>query len=399
MTRYDNEDETVHLNLEVIIYQFEKSALYKYMKYSFQYVNPSLQNYGSKSKFILFQLGRAVMALLIWLIIIFGIFYTAETNNIKNIRVTLLSRIIGITWQFFNYNLGLYLFYKYPFKVQIELKEIEELCETDESKSKMKERIRCLSMQMRNYTIVSFITFAMLRLITAIIYLSVDGKISLCSLMWIGAGVYRALCLPFLLFFMFFVKLQAIKVDRFTETLESKDLVQQKGDLIKTHLSICRSIKNAAKQYQPFIIFLVVFLCLNCLRITSVVSTNFTMIKKRTQQQSSAMIYHVTGTIEALLDIILYAVVLFKASKVSHSQKQTLPAILNRKNENYNTLFDLVNVLKMRHDLEGLGYNIYGIPITGIKALLFSAFVTIFGAIAQYVFFEGAKGTCFAFTL
>ena len=129
------------------------------------------------------------------------------------------------------------------------------------------------------------------------------------------------------------------------------------------------------------------------------ISTNFTMIQKQTHRQSPAMIYHVTGTTEASFNIILYAVVLFKASKVSHSQKQTLPAILNRNDENYNTVFDLVSVLKMRHDLEGLGYNIYGIPITGIKALLFSAFVTIFGAIAQYVFFEGAKGTCFAFTL
>lgn len=88
------------------------------------------------------------------------------------------------------------------------------------------------------------------------------------------------------------------------------------------------------------------------------------MIQKNIHRQNSAMMYHVTGTIEVVFDIILYLVVLFIASKVSHSQKQTLPAILNRSDENYNTRFDLASVPKRQHNLEGLGHNVCGIAIT-----------------------------------
>ena len=117
MAYYSHEDETVVIDEEIKIYEFERSILYKYMKYSFQYVNPSVRNYRSERRFILFQLGRAVVVLLIWLIIVFGIFYTAETKNITDVGVIFISRIIGIIWQIFNYNLGLYLFYKYPCKI------------------------------------------------------------------------------------------------------------------------------------------------------------------------------------------------------------------------------------------------------------------------------------------
>ena len=64
--------------LETKYYDFEESMLYKYMVYSFQYVNPSLKIGKSKLKFILFQLGRVVVALIIWLVIGFAFFYTIE---------------------------------------------------------------------------------------------------------------------------------------------------------------------------------------------------------------------------------------------------------------------------------------------------------------------------------
>ena len=139
-------------------------------------LDPSLWNYGSEIKSVFLQLDRAVLVLLIWLIIIFGIFYTVETKNIRNIGdVIFVSGIIGITWKIFNYTLGLYLFCKYPFKIQNELGKIEKLCETNK-----------------------------------ISYLSVDGEISLCALIWVGTGVYRDLWLPFLLFFIIFARFQAI---------------------------------------------------------------------------------------------------------------------------------------------------------------------------------------------
>ena len=106
--------------LETKYYDFEESMLYKYMVYSFQYVNPSLKIGKSKLKFILFQLGRVVVALIIWLVIGFAFFYTIETRNstdanaLTQHNLIFIGRTAGNLWQIFNYNIGLYLFYKFP---------------------------------------------------------------------------------------------------------------------------------------------------------------------------------------------------------------------------------------------------------------------------------------------
>ena len=103
------------------------------MVYSFQYVDPCAENYKSKLKFILFKLGHIVVTILIWLIVGFGIQYSIETRNttyvdaLTNWDIILIGRTLGSIWQIFNYNLGLYLFYKYPYKLQKESQEIEEL--------------------------------------------------------------------------------------------------------------------------------------------------------------------------------------------------------------------------------------------------------------------------------
>lgn len=159
MVYYLHNDETVYIDEEIKIYDFERSILYKYMKYSFQYVNPSWRNYRSERRYILFRLGRAVMLLLIWFIIVFGIFYTAETKNITDVGVIFASRIIGIIWQIFNYNLGLYLFYKHPWKIQHELEEIEKLCETNESKVKMQKKIDilCKAYEYLHYSLLHYV--------------------------------------------------------------------------------------------------------------------------------------------------------------------------------------------------------------------------------------------------
>ena len=62
-------------------YEFERSMLYKYMVYSFQCVDPCLENYKSKTNFFC-QFGRVVVALLIWFLIGFAFFYTIETLNL-----------------------------------------------------------------------------------------------------------------------------------------------------------------------------------------------------------------------------------------------------------------------------------------------------------------------------
>ena len=99
---------------------------------SYQYVDPCAENYKCKLKFILFKLGRIVVTILIWLIVGFAIQYSIETRNttyvdaLTNWDIILIGRTLGSIWQIFNFNLGLYLFYKYPYKLQKESQEIGE---------------------------------------------------------------------------------------------------------------------------------------------------------------------------------------------------------------------------------------------------------------------------------
>lgn len=94
----------VKINDEAKDYEFKRSILFKHMIYSFQYVDPFAENYKSKQNFILFKLGRIVVAILIWLIVGFTIYYSIETRNTTCIDaltsrdIIFIGRTLGSTW-------------------------------------------------------------------------------------------------------------------------------------------------------------------------------------------------------------------------------------------------------------------------------------------------------------
>lgn len=370
-------------------YEFERSRLYKYMVYSFQYVDPCLGNYKSKRNFVLFKIGRIMMTLLIWLIVGFAIFYSIETRDttyidaLTNPDIILIARTVGSIWQIFNYNLGLYLFYKYPYKIQKELEEMKELVKTNESKEEMNLKLRCCRKSMLKFIVISFITFVVLRYLAAFSYLAIDGKISLRVIHLIGVALHRMLSLPFLLYFVFHARLQVVKLNIFTKSLESQNLTEQKKDILESYLGICSSIKKTAKEYHIYLIFLVFFLCINGLRTANVIAGDIDLIEKGRSLTALEIMYHVKGTAEAAIDIILYVVVLVTVSRVAHAQKNVLRKILKHTNEDFDARLDTVVFLQTHHHLEGTGYSIYGIPITGMRALLFAAFVSLSGFIGR----------------
>lgn len=104
MEQYKNMKDMVKMDEESKGYEFERSLLYKYMVYSFQYVDPCSGNYKSKRNFVLFKLGRIVMTLLIWLIVGFAIFYSIETryttyiDALTNRDIILIARTVGSIW-------------------------------------------------------------------------------------------------------------------------------------------------------------------------------------------------------------------------------------------------------------------------------------------------------------
>ena len=78
---------------------------------------------------------------------------------------------------------------------------------------------------------------------------------------------------------------------------------------METYLGICSSIKKTAKEYHIYVIFLVVFLLINGLRTTNVFAGDTDLIEKGSKLTVLKIMYHVKGSAEAALDIILYVVV------------------------------------------------------------------------------------------
>ena len=131
---------------------------------------------------------------------------------------------------------------------------------------------------------------------------------------------------------------------------------------------------------------MVVFLCINGLRTTNVIACDIDLIKKGSSLTALEIMYHVKGSVEAAIDIILYVVVLMIVSKVAHSQKNVLKKLLKYKNDAFDVRLETVVFLQTHHHLEGTGYSIFGFPVTGMKTLLFAAFVTLLGFIGQILF-------------
>ena len=86
------------------------------------------------------------------------------------------------------------------------------------------------------------------------------------------------------------------------------------------------------KEYHIYVVFLVVLLCINVLRTTNVIAGYIDLIEKGSNLTALEIMYHVKGSVEAAIDIILYVVVLMIISKVAHAQKNVLKKLLKHKN-------------------------------------------------------------------
>ena len=367
-------------------YKFKGSMLNKYMVWSFQYVDPGLEIGKSKLKFISFQLGRVVAVLLIWLVIGFGFFYTIETRNSTDVNalthqhLIFIGRTAGNLWQIFNYHIGLYLFYKFPCKIQV---EISELVKTSGSESQLQKKLRVCGKRMTKFNIITFTVFVTLRFLTCLVYLAVDGKMSLRVITLLGVALHRMLSLPFLLYFVFLSRLQVLNVQIFIESLASKNLAMEKEDVIESYTAISSSIKKTAKEYHIYVVFLVVFLCMFVLRFTNVIAGDINLIEELDSVKALDVLYHVKETVESAIDIAIYVTVLMNISRVSLAQKNVLSKLLKLKKESYDDRLNTINILEKHHHIDGTGYNVFGIPITGMKTLLFAAFMSLSGFIAR----------------
>ena len=209
------------------------------------------------------------------------------------------------------------------------------------------------------------------------------GKCFLRVIALLGEALHRMLTSPFLLYFVFLTRLQAMKVQIFVEGLASKNLAMEKQDVIESYIAISSSIKKTAKEYHIYVIFLAVFLCVFVLRFTNVIAGDINLSEGHGSIKALDILYHVKETVESAVDIATFVTVLLNICRASLTQKNVLSNLLKLKNENYENRLEVMNILEKHHHVDGTGYNIFGIAISGMKTLLFAAFITLSGFIAR----------------
>lgn len=172
-----------------------------------------------------------------------------------------------------------------------------------------------------------------------------------------------------------------MNVQTFTGSLESKDLDKEKQVVIKSYAAIYSSIKKT-EEYHIYVTFLVVFLCIFGLRFAG----DINLIEAHNKTTALKILYHVKETVESALDIAISVVALMNISWVSLAQKDILSKLLNLSScdvQGYDVRLNTINIFEKHHHLDGTGYSVFGIAISGMKTLLFAVFISISGFIAQ----------------
>ena len=351
------------------------------MVYTFQYVDPCGTNYKSRRNLQFFQMCRLLISIIISSFIGYSFYYTVieidqHVDFRKSSDIALFVRTVKNIWENFDYYIGLYLFSKYPYRVEEELETMTRLCDNDTEKRKLRENLKRHEKNMKKFLIFSFILFVFLRIVGMIVYCIIDDGTSIRKLIYIFVSIYRLLSLPFLIYFVFIARLLKLKIKFFTEALQSRSLAIQKEYIIRNWLDICDSVKQTSQNYHMYIIFLVTSLCLKVMRSTNVISSDIMMVRNINDMTAADITYNVITTTWTVCDILLNVVVLKTLSNISKAQKNFLSTML-RNNGSHDILFEIVGYLKTYHELEGTGYTVFGIPISAMRALLFSAFISL----------------------
>ena len=376
-------------NLELGRYRFEKSFLYKYMVYSFQYVDPSVKNY-----FRFYESCRMIVMFLVSGFVGFCVYYNivkidqANVNFKTNRDIVLFIRIMKNFSEEFYYFLGLYLFHKHPYKVQEEQEAMEELCKTETEQRELHKKLKRHDKDMLKFMIISISSFVLLRIFGAVVYCTLDEGNTIRQPMYVLVPMYRLFSLPFLIYFVYVARLQRFRIKMFVKTLQDKNLFNRKRDILNRYINVCDSVNKTSNDYHIYVVFLVVSLILYVLRSTNVIAADIIMLRHIKGLPPIEIAYHVIATIWTICDIALLAAVLKIINEVSLAQRTVLSTLLKRKDEAHNTIIELVVFLKAYHRIEGTGYRVFGIPTGALKTLLFAAFVSLSAFIGAILFNE-----------
>ena len=376
-------------NLESVRFRFEKSILYKYMVYSFQYVDPSVKRY-----FRFYESCRMIVMFLVSGFVGFCVYYNivkidqANVDFKTNRDIVLIIRVLKNFSEEFYYFLGLYLFHRHPYKVKEEQEAMEELCPKETEQRELHEKLKRHDKDMLKFMIISISSFVLLRIFGAVVYCILDEGNTIRQPMYVLVPMYRLFSLPFLIYFVYVAGLQRLRIKMFVKTLQNKNLFNHKRDILNRYVNICDSVNKTSNDYHIYVVFLVGSLTLYVLRSTNVIAADIIMLRHIKDLPPIEVAYHVIATMWTICDIVLLVAVLKIINEVSLAQRNVLSTILKRKDEAHNTKVELVVFLKAYHRIEGTGFRVFGIPTGALKTLLFASFVSLSAFIEAILFNE-----------
>ena len=172
----------------------------------------------------------------------FCVYYTAkkvEKANIdfkKNRDIVFFIRTMKNFSEDFFYYLGLYLFHKYPHKVQEEQEAMEELCVKETEQRKLIKKLKHHDKDMLQFVIISISSFVLMRIFGTVVYCALDEGNTIRQPMYILVPIYKLFLLSFLIYSVFVAGLQRLRLKMYVETLKNENLFYQKKNILKKYL-------------------------------------------------------------------------------------------------------------------------------------------------------------------
>ena len=402
------EASTLQVNtLEVIKtpYDFCESNLYLYKCYVFQYVETNITRYKNRFHFSLCKMCRCIIFMGVWCCLMFELFnfingfdaFVANMSMFKAVMAT-FHRIVWMLRYVFLHNVGVYLFGKYPYKIQQELDEIFKLVDEEEEIDKMVIKIKKSERRTENIMVASVICLVILPILQKIIPILIERKLNIVqswnktveSIEFVIIVFSRIVSMPFFFNFIFLAYLQCIRIKAFLKKADFTDNDETCHSC--SYIQLHESIRKVSRELHLYVVCLITLLLLwGSLGAYSMMEILRTLPNLSDLPIYPVIISEFVGDVIIFLSetIFLYTLPLTILGKVSTAEMKVVAKVLKVSCKgDAKALLDIANRLEKLQQVEGVGYTLFGKPLTEIKTVWYTLFGPIFTILAKAVLTE-----------
>lgn len=381
-------------------YNFNLSKIYRFNWLSFQYVEPDIHQYRNHNTLNLCKFVRAFVAILLWCCLGFEMFITITGCN-RSLRhasqfnkiMIMLHRNIWVFRYVCIHLIGVYMFYKYPYKIEDEIREIYALYNEDEKedafiKIKTSER---KSQDIAMMYVFVVILFPICQNIFTLFIERKYGFLQQCEKRWcVDCIDYAAIILtriasfPFFINLIFLSYLQRNRVKSFIAKLDFQH--DQQSLITESYVQLHKSIRKVSSDLHPYVASLFILLITwGALGAYSVIETLMNLKKMFGLPDYPIILADLVGSSVIFLceTIFLFLVLSLTLGKVAYNQKMIVPYILmlscQEKERELFTVASRIEKLQLTHSV---GYTLFRASLTELNTV----WLTVLGPIIALLF-------------